>query len=332
VLTHGSYLSDWENLRAAWKPTVESVNLQVAPLYHASIVHSLVHLGVGARTILMPRFDPSFVLRTIGTERVTHLFCVPTIIYDLMDHADFARSDFSSLRTIEYGAAPMTSARLEEALRIIGRPVFIHAYGMTETTSHCCVLGGEAHNAVLGSVGKPLPSCRMRIADENGNELPPDTIGEILIGGPNIMSRYWGRVPETEAALKDGWMHSGDLGRRNAEGFYFVVDRKKDMIISGGVNIYPKDVEEVMARCPTIAEVAVYGAPHPRWGEMVVAAIKLKPGAVFAPDQLQRIMEDNLGRHMLPKRVDIVSDFPRNGTGKIMKHVLRKQATERTSA
>jgi fatty-acyl-CoA synthase len=331
VLTHGSYLADWQNLRVVQAPTIDSVNLQIAPLYHAAIVHSVLHLITGARTILAPKFDPGFVLRTIAAERVTHVFCVPTIIYDLLDHPEFDTTDFSSLRTMEYGAAPMTRTRLEEALSTVG-PIFIHAYGMTETTSHCCTLGGLEHNEVLGSIGHPMRSCEMMIADDDGNALPDDAIGEMLVRGPNIMSRYWGRDGETEAALKAGWLHTGDLGRRDPRGYYFIVDRKKDMIISGGVNVYPKDIEEVIARHPAVAEVAVYGTPHPRWGEAVAAAIRLKPGASLDRDELQALMEHQLGRHLLPKRIEVVADFPRNGTGKIMKHVLRKQAADAIAA
>jgi acyl-CoA synthetase (AMP-forming)/AMP-acid ligase II len=327
VLSHGGYLADWRNLRLALRPDAKSVNLQIAPLYHAAIVHSVLHLGCGARTILAPKFDPGFVLRTIPAEKVTHVFCVPTIIYDLMDHPDFHRTDFSSLRTLEYGAAPMTRARLEEALRTVG-PVFHHAYGMTETTSHCCILGGLAHNEELGSIGKPLESCDMMIVDDDDAEAPPDTIGEILIRGPNILSRYWNRETESAAALKNGWLRSGDLGRMNERGFFFIVDRKKDMIISGGVNVYPKDIEEVIARHPSVAEVAVYGIPDSRWGEAIAAAIRLKPDTALDLDELQTSLSGQLGRHLQPKRLEIVDDFPRNGTGKIMKHMLRKQAAD----
>ncbi|RYD59692.1 MAG: hypothetical protein EOP60_01625 [Sphingomonadales bacterium] len=332
VLTHGSYKADWHNLSAVLAPKIDSVNLQIAPLYHAAIVHSVLHLSVGARTILSPKFEPGFVLRTIAAERVTHVFCVPTIIYDLLDHPDFGTTDFTSLRTVEYGAAPMTRTRLEDALATIGRPVFVHAYGMTETTSHCCTLGGVEHNEVLGSIGHSMRLCEMMIADDAGQEVPHGTVGEMLVRGPNIMSRYWGREAETAAALENGWLHTGDLGRRDARGYYFIVDRKKDMIISGGVNIYPKDIEEVIAQDPSIAEVAVYGVPHPRWGEAVVAAVRLKPGATLDRDALQALMAERLGRHMLPKRIDVVDAFPRNGTGKIMKHVMRRAAAEAVEA
>jgi fatty-acyl-CoA synthase len=326
VLTHGGYRDDWYNLSVVLKPTIDSVNLQIAPLYHAAIVHSVLHLSKGARTILAPKFEPGFVLRTIAAERVTHIFCVPTIIYDLLDHPDFASTDFSSLRTVEYGAAPMTRTRLEDALATIGRPVFVHAYGMTETTSHCCTLSGIEHNEVLGSIGHPMTLCEMRIANDDGREVPHGEVGEMLVRGPNIMSRYWGREVETAEALRDGWLHTGDLGRRDANGYYFIVDRKKDMIISGGVNIYPKDIEEVIAQDPAVAEVSVYGVPHPRWGEAVAAAVRLKPGALFDRDALQALMVERLGRHMLPKHIQVVDDFPRNGTGKIMKHVMRSAA------
>jgi acyl-CoA synthetase (AMP-forming)/AMP-acid ligase II len=329
VLTHGNYLADWQNLATVVRPDADSVNLQIAPLYHAALCHSVLHLRAGARTILLPKFDPVLVLRTVAAERVTHMFCVPTIIYDLLDQPGFTSTDFSSLRTLEYGAAPMTRQRLDEAMRTLG-PVFFHAYGMTETTSHCCTISGTEHNEVLGSIGKPLPLDRMRILDEDDNELGPDEVGEMVVQGPNILSRYWKREPETAAALKGGWLHTGDLGRKDRQGYYWIVDRKKDMIISGGVNIYPKDIEEVIACDPAVAEVAVYGVPHPRWGEAVAAAVRLRPGATLERDDLQRRMEHALGRFQLPKSVEVVDDFPRNGTGKIMKHVLRKQAAETT--
>jgi fatty-acyl-CoA synthase len=328
VLTHDNYLRDWENLAAVLQPTIESVNLQFAPLYHAAIVHSLLHLRAGARTIMAPKFDPGTVLSTIERERVTHIFCVPTVIYDLLDHPDFTSTDFSSLRTLEYGAAPMTPTRLAEAMTTIGRPVFVHAYGMTETTSHCCTLSGQEHNEVLGSIGKPMKLCRMRIVNSEGEDAAPDEVGEMLVQGPNIMNRYWNRIPESAEALKDGCLHTGDLGRKNADGYYFIVDRKKDMIISGGVNIYPKDIEEVIALHPAVAEVAVYGIPHARWGESVAASVRLRPGSLLDRVLLDQLLAERLGRYQIPKTIDVVDDFPRNGTGKIMKHVMRRQAAE----
>lgn len=324
VLTHKNYLSDWYNVGTVYQQMKSGTNLQISPLYHASAVHSLIHIAVGARTILMKRFDCDLALSLIEQHKVTHFFCVPTVLYDFLDNPRLRKTDTSSLRSISYGAAPMSLNRLEEALDAFG-PILVHAYGMTETTSHSSLLSGKDHLSVFGSVGRPLPLCDMKIVDSDGNPVPAGEPGEILIRGDNVMSRYWRRPTETAEAFEDGWLHSGDIGKQDESGFFFVVDRKKDMIISGGVNIYPKDIEQVIAQYPAVGEVAVFGVSDARWGEVVVATVRARPDHVLASDDLLAFLTGKIGRFQLPKFIYVVDDFPRNGTGKILKHVLRSQ-------
>lgn len=325
VLTHGGYLADWRNVGTVVRPTRDSVNLQIAPLYHAAIVHSMIHLQAGGTTVLLKKFDPSVVLHAIAKYGVTHTFGVPTVIYDLIDHPDVRSTNLCSLKTFTYGAAPMTLQRLREAICVFGE-VFIHAYGATETTSHCSILSSDEHAQAFGSVGRPLPLDRMKIVGERGRDVDDGSLGEIAVAGPNVMSRYWRNPGATAEALVDGWLMTGDIGRRDEAGFYYVADRKKDMIISGGVNIYPKDIEEQIARHPDVAEVAVFGVPDERWGEAVMAQIRPRPQKALEPSDIRAFLEGRLGRFQIPRTIEIVSDFPRNATGKILKHVLRIEA------
>jgi acyl-CoA synthetase (AMP-forming)/AMP-acid ligase II len=324
VLTHHNYLSDWYNVSTVYKPMRDGTNLQISPLYHASAVHTLMHVMAGGRTALMKRYDCDRALDQIAEHRATHVFCVPTIIYDFLDNPRLRQTDISSLRTISYGAAPMSLSRLKDALSIFG-PIFCHAYGLTETTSHSSLLPGADHLTVFGSVGKALPRCEMAIVDENGQKIAPGQLGEIVIRGENVMSRYWGLPQVTAASIVDGWLHSGDIGREDENGYFFVVDRKKDMIISGGINIYPKDIEQVIAQHEVVGEVAVFGLPDRRWGEAVAAAIRPRPGSSLTVQEIQEHLSDKIGRYQQPKHIFIVDEFPRNGTGKIMKYVLKEK-------
>ncbi len=323
VLTHGNYLADFRHVASEAGAGPHSVNLQLSPLYHAAAVHTLAHLAVGGTSILLRRFDPTEVLENIQRHRVTYLFAVPTMLYELLDHPALGRYDIGSLRTISYGAAAISGARLEQAQSRFG-PKLLHAYGLTETTSHASVLRAEEHLIAPGSIGRGVDDVELRLVDEQGRDVAPGDVGEILVRGPNVMAGYWNRPEETARALRDGWLHTGDLARRDDRGFIYIVDRKKDMVISGGVNIYPREAENVLARHPAVADVAVFGVPDPRWGEALAAAVVLREGADADAASLLAFARNRLGGFKLPKHVHFVEALPKTASGKVRKDDLRK--------
>jgi acyl-CoA synthetase (AMP-forming)/AMP-acid ligase II len=322
VLTHGNYLTDFSNVASMVRPNQDSVNLQISPLYHAACVHSFFHLAYGAATILIEKFDPAEALRLIEQHRASYFFAAPTALYQMMDHPDFAERDRSSLKAVSYGAAGISKVRLEEAVQAFG-PILLHAYGMTEATSHASLLRSADHAIALGSIGKGLDRSEIRVVDNHDRVCRVGEIGEIVIRGPNVMKGYWRRPDATAEAISDGWLRSGDLARIDQNGFLYVVDRKKDLVISGGVNIYPHEIEDVISIHPAVAEVAVYGVPDEHWGEALTAAIALRDGMTVEPQDIMRFCRERIGGYKVPKRIRIVHALPKNASGKVLKTELR---------
>lgn len=323
VITHGNLLADLEQYITTTQLVPKGVNLQLSPLFHAAAVFSFAHLKLGGKTILIEKVDPNLILSTIEKEKVSFIFTVPTVLYQLLDHQDRAKSDLSSLKRIQYGAAPISGARLSQAIDVFGYRL-MHSYGATESTSHISILGCEEHKFAEGSVGRPLSGVEVRIVDDTNAELEPDTVGEILVRGRNVFAGYWQRPEATSETLRNGWLHTGDLGRIDKRGFLYVVDRKKDMVISGGTNIYPKELEDVMIRHGGIAELAVFGIPDHHWGEAVAAAVVPKEGMTLSESELMDYMRSKVGGYKVPKVLKILSELPKNATGKILKRELAK--------
>jgi acyl-CoA synthetase (AMP-forming)/AMP-acid ligase II len=324
VLTHGNYIADFANVASVVRPDRNGVNLQVSPLYHAACIHSLFHLAYGGATILIEKFEAAEALRLIEQERASYFFAAPTALYQMMDHSDFATRDRSSLKAISYGAAGISKTRLAEAVKSFG-PILLHAYGMTETTSHASLLRSADHAVALGSIGKGLGQSEIRVVDDRGVACRPGDIGEIVIRGPNVMKGYWRRPEATAEAIRDGWLHSGDLACTDDNGFVYVVDRKKDMVISGGVNIYPREIEDVISAHAAVAEVAVYGVPDPHWGEALAAALVPRAGMSVDPREIMDFCRGRIGGYKVPKRVRVVAELPKNASGKVLKTELCKQ-------
>lgn len=322
VLSHANHLADHDNVGSFAGLDAESVNLQTSPLYHAANVHTFMHVTFGGRTVMTPKFDAGEALSLIESEKITYMFGVPTVIYALLDHPDISKYDIGSLETFSYGAAPMSDVRFEEAVRVFGY-IFIHAYGMTESSSHASLLGKEDHRRFPGSVGRGLKHSRVKIVDGAGRDAPPGDIGEMLISGAQVMSRYWNRPDATAETLIDGWLHSGDLGMADADGFLYVKDRKRDMIISGGVNLYPREIEEVIARHPAVGEVAVYGIPDDKWGEAIAASVVLRSGHSAREEDIRSFVGGHLARFKIPRVVTFVGELPKNPSGKVLKRRLR---------
>ncbi|NMG41663.1 long-chain-fatty-acid--CoA ligase [Chelativorans sp. ZYF759] len=323
VLTHANYLADHDNVGSFAELDAGSVNLQTSPLYHAASMHTFMHVTFGGRTVMTPKFEADEALSLIEREKVTYMFGVPTVIYALLDHPDIGKFDLGSLKTFSYGAAPMSEARFQEAVRVFGY-IFIHAYGMTESSSHCSLLGKEEHKYLTGSVGRGLKHSQVKIVDSAGKDAPAGEIGEMVISGAQVMSRYWNRPDATAEALIDGWLHSGDLGMADAEGFLYVKDRKRDMIISGGVNLYPREMEEVIAGHPAVAEVAVYGVPDEKWGEAIAASVVLRSGRSASAEEIREFVGGHLARFKIPRVVTFAGELPKNPSGKVLKRVLQE--------
>ena len=338
MLTHANLAWTPEMGRRAYGMDAATVNLVPSPLFHiGGTGYSLTTMGQGGQTVLVRDVDPAAMLGLIERHRVTHSFLVPAVVSMLVAALADAdpRPDLSSLRYVAYGAAPMSERGLLEAIAAFGCG-FLGVYGMTETAGSVLCLPAADHDpggpraGLLRSVGRTLPWHEVEVRDPaTGERCPPGEVGEIWVRSPQVMAGYWRRPELTAEVLTDeGWLRSGDAAWADAEGYVFVHDRLKDMIISGGENVYPAEVERVLARHAAVGEVVVIGVPHERWGETVKALVVLREDAgAVEPDALAAdllaLARTQLARYKCPTSVDVVAELPRNASGKILKRVLR---------
>jgi acyl-CoA synthetase (AMP-forming)/AMP-acid ligase II len=304
----------------------EDTVLIVMPLFHVAGTNiSFSGLSAGARVIVMAEFNPPEVLRIMQEERVAHVFLAPVMINVLLQTPQIARTDFSALKTVAYGASPISEAVLAQATQAFGCG-FIQFYGMTETTGAGSSLAPHEHKGeLMRSCGAPWPSLEMRITGDDGEVLGAGEIGEIEIKGPIVMAGYWNRPEATADTIREGgWLRTGDAGFRNADGFFFVHDRVKDMIVSGGENVYPAEVENAILGCPGVADAAVIGVPDDRWGEAVKAIVVSAPGHAPDPDDIIAYARQRIAGFKAPKSVDFIEVLPRNPSGKVLRRELRK--------
>ncbi len=330
MLTHGNFwtqnLATQYLLGLSWSDVVQNF----APLFHIGglCCVTLPGLQAGAHLVLHRGWDAAQALKAIEQYRITVSFAVPSMLIFLSQHPDFERADLSSLRSIAVGGAPMPEALLTQYAE---RGIPVHqAYGMTETTATITFLNPDRASDKLGSCGTQAPLTEVRLADSAGRTITePHTRGEICARGPNVMKGYWNCPNDTAASFDDeGWFHTGDVGYVDEQGFLYLCDRLKDMIISGGENVYPAEVESVLYRHPAIAEVAVIGAPDKDWGERVVAVVVIKPGASLALEELQTFTRESLAGYKIPRELRCLDALPRTPTGKVLKGTLR--AADRT--
>ncbi|MEZ5557511.1 MAG: fatty acid--CoA ligase [Pseudomonadales bacterium] len=308
--------------------TEDDVNLAAMPSFHiGGVGWGIMGLRAGARNIVAREFDPGQTLQLIGDYGITKLFLVPAAIRMVLQHPEARRTDYSSVRFISYGASPIPLDLLREAIEVF-QCGFVQLYGMTETTGSATYLPPQDHdpsgNERMRSAGKPFPGVRLKVVDENGKPVPPRTVGEICIASPVNMLGYWNLPEATEKTLIDGYVHTGDAGYLDEDGYVYVHDRVKDMIVSGAENIYPAEVESALFGHPAIADVAVIGVPDERWGEAVKAMVVLKEGHTATPDELIGFARERIAGYKLPKSVDFIDELPRNPSGKILKRELRK--------
>ncbi|MGV0818159.1 acyl-CoA synthetase [Martelella sp. AMO21009] len=332
VMLSNRGMSYTRDLAVAWNMDETSVNLVAMPLFHiGGCGYGSSTMLAGGHTILLPEVDVAQILAVIPRYRVTHAFLVPAVIQVLLNAPGVQDADLSSLKLMMYGAAPMGDVLLRRAMAVLGCQ-FMHAYGMTESSGTVVILEPASHDpggpksGLLKSCGKALPWVELRVVDPaTGTDAGTGNVGEIWLRTPMLMSGYWHNPRATEEAITpEGWFRTGDAAYLDGEGHVFLFDRFKDMIISGGENIYPAEIENVLNGHPAVAEVGVIGVPHEKWGETPLAVVVRKPGQEATAEELIAYTRANLATYKCPSRVLIAEALPRSASGKLLKFEMRK--------
>ncbi|MGZ5378705.1 MAG: fatty-acid--CoA ligase FadD8 [Mycobacterium sp.] len=320
---------------AEWEWPERPKFLMCTPLSHAGAAFFVPTIIKGGELVVLTKFDPAEVLKTIEEQKITATMLVPSMIYALMDHPDSQTRDLSSLETVYYGASAMNPVRLKEAIRRFG-PIFAQYYGQSEAPMVITYLPkGDHDDKRLTSCGRPTVFARTALLDADGNQVPQGEVGEICVSGPLVSGGYWNRPDETSQTFRDCWMHTGDLAREDEDGFWYIVDRTKDMIVTGGFNVFPREVEDVVAEHPSVAQVCVIGTPDEKWGEAVTAVVVLRPDAASdeaaiatMTAEIQSAVKERKGSVQSPKQVIIVESVPVTALGKPDKKAVRAQFWE----
>jgi acyl-CoA synthetase (AMP-forming)/AMP-acid ligase II len=339
-LRHSAFVSYvLDNVDPA-SPEIEERNLLTVPLYHVAGIQTMLAAIYGGRTLVMMRqFEVKEWMRTVEREKATRAMLVPTMLKRVIDDPDFSSYDLSSLKVVTYGAAPMPFEVISKAIRVMPWVRFINAFGQTETASTITALGPEDHiidgteeekekklRRLSSSIGRPLPDVEIRIVDEEGRVLPPFEVGEIQAKGPRVMTGYWGDEEKTRQVItSDGWIRTGDMGWMDEEGYIYLAGRADDMIIRGGENISPEEVENVLHSHPKVEEAAVIGVPDPEWGQEPRAIVVLKEGEVATEEEIIEFCRSRLAGFKRPRSVIFVDSLPRNPMGKVLRRKLREQ-------
>jgi long-chain acyl-CoA synthetase len=310
----------------------DDVLLGALPLFHSfgQTCSMNATVACGATLSLMSRFDAGRALDIIERDRATVFQGVPTMYSALLNHPSRESFDVSTLRECVSGGASLPAEVLRGFEEAFGCTL-LEGYGLSETSPVASSNRSDRERRP-GSVGSPIDGVSMRIVDENGDEVPVGERGEIVIRGPNVMKGYWGRPDATAEAIRDGWFHSGDIGVMDVDGYFFIIDRIKDMIIRGGYNVYPREVEEVLYEHPAVREVAVVGVPHPELGEEVAAAVALKDGAAADEAELRDFVKARVAPYKYPRRITFFRDLPKGPSGKIVKREIELPAKEGASS
>ena len=325
LLTSAALYAQYVSCIVDGEMTANTVSLHFLPLFHCAQLDCFLSpdLYLGATSILHDKADPAEMLAAVEAHGVTKLFCPPTVWIALLRHPDFDSRDLSSLQAGYYGASIMPVAVIEELSRRLPEMRLFNFYGQTEMAPLATILKPEDQMRKLGSAGRPSLNVETCVVDDHDQPLPVGEVGEIVHRSPHLITEYYNDPDKTAEAFRNGWFHSGDLGRFDAEGYLYVVDRKKDMIKTGGENVASREVEEVIFHHPDVAEVAVFGVPHPRWIEAVTAVVVAKPGASLDSDAIMSWCRDKLAGFKAPKHVEIADQLPKNARGKILKKDLR---------
>jgi len=325
MLTYGNLY--WKNMghMLVFGLTGADRTLVVGPLYHVGGM-DLTGTGtlyVGGTLVILKKFDPIDVLRAIDAEKVTNLWLSPAMTILLFNEPSFDQYDVSSVRFIIDGGEKMPATLIKEFGKRFPSAWFADAYGLTETVSGDTFLAKDRMLHKLGSVGKPVPHLHVRVVDDQDRDVPPNEMGEICLKGPKVFKGYWKNPEATAEALRGGWFHTGDIGTLDEEGYLYIMDRKKDMIISGGENIASPEVERVIYELPEVLEAAVVGIPHPKWLEVPKAYVVLKPGATITRETIIDHCARKMAKFKIPKEIEFLDQLPRNPSGKVLKRELR---------
>jgi len=342
-LTHQNIVSNGVAFGLGVSARREQTYLHAAPMFHSADLLAMGWFLQGAPQCFLPAFSPDSFFAAIEQFRVGAVVTVPTMLIAAISSPNMAKADLSSLRTLIYGAAPMAVEWIDQVARAFPTVGLSNSYGLTETAPDLTIFDPFEFRAEierarasgdrtgpLTSVGKPNVLNEVKVVGSDGAEVKAGEIGELLARGPNIMKGYWKRPEETEAALKDGWLHTGDVARIDADGYVYLLDRMKDMVITGGENVYSSEVEAVLYRHPDVAEAAVIGVPDARLGETVMAVIVLKPGTSLTEEQITVHCRQTLGGYKIPRRIAFVEQLPKSAMGKVLKTELRKAQAEKS--
>ena len=325
VLTHRTQFFNTINYVSAYMMNDRDIELALTPMFHSSTLGRIItYVFTGATFITSKKFDPAWALRTIKKEKVTSITQAPTMYQAMMNPLKADGFDTASVRRVVTGAAPMSVTGKKSLQKLFPHAGFFDLYGLTEASPGVTILKPDAFFQKIGSVGKPMALVGVKVMDAGGAEVPAGEVGEIICRGPNVMKGYYKDPQATSEALRDGWLYTGDMGRMDEDGFLYLVDRKKDLIISGGENIYPAEIERVLLEHPRILDAAVIGVPDSYWGERVKAFVVLKPGKALTEEEVIRFCEEHLASYKKPKEAVFLDKLPRNAANKVMKEELKK--------
>jgi acyl-CoA synthetase (AMP-forming)/AMP-acid ligase II len=327
MVTHGNILADIHNFNYWMRYTEGGIYLHAAPIFHIADFPSMFAApAFGASQITSPKFSAQTFCETVEQEHVTHTVLVPTMINLLTQFPDNRKYDLSSLQVLAYGGSPMAPELTHRTRELMPKVKLIQVYGLSETGFLTGLQDQEHTDDKLMSCGRPCPGVDLQVTDTSGKQVEPGQAGELIVRGANVMRGYWNNPEETARAFGDGYFRTGDIGRQDAVGYFYILDRLKDMIVTGGENVYSGEVEAVIYGHPAVREVAVFGVPDPQWGELVMACVVLKPDATVTAADLIAFCRRSIASYKLPRRVEFSeTDLPKNSSGKVLKKTLRER-------
>lgn len=327
ALTHANIFANLDHANYWMRYREGGVYLHAAPLFHiADFPFMFASPAFGTCQTTIPKFSPQTFCETVQRERVTHTVVVPTMLNLLTKFEDLKKYDLTSLKQLGYGGSPIAPDLIHRTREIFPNLELVQVYGLSETGFLAGLQNQEHTENRLTSCGRACPGIDLRVVDDSGKEVEAGKPGELVVRGANVMRGYWNNPNETEAAFRDGMFRTGDIGYQDAEGYFFIMDRRKDMIVTGGENVYSAEVEKVIYQHPAVLEAAVFGIPDPQWGELVMAIVALKPGMILKAQDLITFCKQSLAHYKVPRRIEFdKTELPKSGSGKILKRVLREK-------
>ncbi|MEY8200372.1 MAG: AMP-binding protein [Colwellia sp.] len=332
IMSHKAIETMFANFYSHFNYYDNTCHLVVAPMTHSAGLIGALHFARGGKNVMMAAADPEGIMKVIEAQKISHFFLPPTVMYMMLAHENVGKYDYSSLQHFLVGAAPTSLTKLKEAIEVFG-PVMTEAFGQSEAPAAICAKApwdytnadGSINESRLASVGRPCVMNQVAIMDDNNQALPKGQAGEICVKGNLVNPGYYKNDEATAEAQIDGWLHTGDVGVMDDAGYITIVDRKKDMIITGGFNVFPNEIEQVINAQPAVQDCAVVGIPDEKWGEAVKAVVQLKIGESITEEALISIVKDSLGSVKAPKSIDFIDDLPRSPVGKVLKAQIRKK-------